>query len=296
MDYGICLPNFPDGASPEGIEAAAEAAERHGWSTVWTTDHVMVPHEAAADYGRIYDAILTLAWVGARHPSLRLATSVIVVPQRNAVVLAKELASLDSLTGGRVVAGVGVGWNRAEFANLAMGERFRVRGAYLDETIRLWRHLWSGSTEPFAGRFHAIDDFAFGPLPVQGAGLPIVVGGRAEAALRRAGSLGDGYHASVSSPEQYGARVPVVRAAAEAAGRPMPWLSARARVEFEPTSTGYALRGTPEAMAAEVGKFAAVGVTHLGLWLDTTEPGEVAARADRFAREVVPLIEAAGPG
>jgi probable F420-dependent oxidoreductase len=296
MDYGICLPNFPDGASPDGIAAAAEAAERLGWSTVWTTDHILVPRDAAADYGQIYDAILTLAWVGARHTSLRLATSVIVVPQRNAVVLAKELASLDSLTGGRVIAGVGVGWNRAEFANLAMDERFRVRGAYLDETIRLWRHLWSGSTEPFAGRFHSIDDFAFGPLPAQGAGLPIVVGGRVEAALRRAGTHGDGYHSSVSSPEQYGARIPVIRAAAEAAGRSMPWLSARVRIEFETSSAGYAMRGAPEEMAAEVRKFADLGVTHLALWFGSTEPGEIVARAERFARDVAPLIEFAAPG
>ena len=294
MDFGICLPNFPDGASPEGIDAAAEAAERLGWPTVWTTDHVLVPRDAAADYGRIYDAILTLAWVGARHPGLRLATSVIVVPQRNAVVLAKELATLDSLTGGRVIAGVGVGWNRTEFANLAMGDRFRVRGAYLDETIRLWRHLWSGSTEPFAGRFHSIDDFAFGPLPAQGADLPIVVGGRAEPALRRAGTLGDGYHSSASSPAQYGERVPVIRAAAEAAKRPMPWLSARARVEFEPASSGYAIRGSPAEMAAEVRKFAEVGVTHLGLWFGATDAREVVAMAERFARDVGPLVEEAG--
>jgi alkanesulfonate monooxygenase SsuD/methylene tetrahydromethanopterin reductase-like flavin-dependent oxidoreductase (luciferase family) len=171
-----------------------------------------------------------------------------------------------------------------------MGDRFRVRGAYLDETIRLWRHLWSGSTEPFAGRFHSIDDFAFGPLPAQGAGLPIVVGGRAELALRRAGSLGDGYHASVSSPTQYGERVPVIRAAAEAAGRPMPWLSARARVEFESASNAYAIRGTPGEMAAEVRKFAGVGVTHLGLWFGTTDAGEVVTRAERFAHEVIPLV------
>jgi probable F420-dependent oxidoreductase len=295
MDYGICLPNFPDGASPDGIAAAAEAAERLGWSTVWTTDHVLVPRDAAADYGRIYDAILTLAWVGARHPALRLATSVIVVPQRNAVVLAKELASLDSLTGGRVVAGVGVGWNRTEFANLAMDERFGVRGAYLDETIRLWRHLWSGSTDPFVGRFHSMEDFAFGPLPAQGAGLPIVVGGRAQRSLQRAGTLGDGYHSSVSSPAQYGERLPVIRSAAEAAGRPMPWLSARVRVESEATSTGYAMRGSPEAMAAEVRKFADLGVTHLALWFGSTDPGELVARVERFAREVAPLIEDAGP-
>jgi len=297
MDFGICLPNFPDGASPEGIDAAAEVAERLGWSTAWTTDHVLVPHDSADEYGRIYEGLLTLAWVGARHPSIRLATSVIVVPQRNAVVLAKELATLDSLSGGRVTAGVGVGWNWTEFGNLGMGDRFHVRGAYLDETIRLWRHLWSGSSEPFRGHFHEIEDFVFGPLPEQGASLPIVVGGRAAPALRRAGTLGDGYHASVTSPAQYGERVPVVRAAADAAGRPMPWLSARARVEFdEPASTGYAMRGSPEAIAAEVTAFAEVGVTHLALWLGSTDPAELVRRAERFGREVVPSLQANPPG
>jgi probable F420-dependent oxidoreductase len=290
MDYGICLPNFPAGAAPEGIEAAADVAERLGWSTVWTTDHVLVPHDAAAEYGRIYEAILTLAWVGARHPGVRLATSVIVVPQRNAVLLAKELATLDSLSGGRVIAGVGVGWNRGEFGNLAMADRFHVRGAYLDETIALWRHLWSGSNEPFRGRFHTMEDFVFGPLPEQGAGLPILVGGRAEPALRRAGALGDGYHSSASSPAQYGERLPIIRAAAEAAGRPMPWLSARVRVEFDPASSGYAMRGSPEAIAAEARKFAGLGVTHLALWFGTTDADELAARAERFGRDVAPLV------
>ena len=290
MDYGLCLPNFLAGAGPDGIEAAAEVADRLGFSTVWTTDHVLVPRSSADEYGQIYDAILTLAWVAPRHPGLRLATSVIVVPQRNAVVLAKELASLDSLSGGRVIAGVGVGWNRVEFANLGVADRFRVRGAYLDETIRLWRHLWSGSAEPFDGRFHTFDDAVFGPLPPQGAGLPIVVGGRAEPALRRAGSVGDGYHSSSSSPDQYGARLPIIRAAAEAAGRPMPWLSARVRVEFgEPTSE-YAMRGTPEAMAAEVRAFADLGVTHLALAFGATAPADVVERVERFNREVAPIV------
>ncbi len=135
MDYGLCLPNFPAGASPEGIEAAAEVAERLGWSTVWTTDHILVPNADTADYGRIYDAIVTLAWVGARHPSVRLGTSVIVVPMRNAVTLAKDLATLDSLSGGRVIAGVGIGWNETEFANVGAADLFHSRGAYLDETI-----------------------------------------------------------------------------------------------------------------------------------------------------------------
>ena len=290
MDFGLCLPNFPEGASTEGIEAAAGVAERLGWSTVWTTDHVLVRHAAAGEYGRIYEAILTLAWVGSRHPGLRLATSVIVVPQRNAVILAKELATLDSLSDGRVTAGVGIGWNQTEFANLGVADRFHVRGAYLDETIRLWRHLWSGATEPFHGRFHDIEDFVFGPLPVQ-APLPIVIGGRAEAALRRAGALGDGYHSSATGPAAYGERLPLIRAAAEAAGRPMPALSARTRVRFDGAGDGgYAMRGSPDEIAAEVRAFAALDVEHLALSFEVTDPADVVARAERFAREVVPLI------
>ena len=289
VDYGIALPNFPDGASPEGIEAAAEVAERLGWSTVWTTDHVLVPDADRGDYGRIYEAILTLAWVGARHPNLRLGTSVIVVPQRNAVILAKELATLDSLSGGRVDAGVGIGWNRVEYANLGVADRFHVRGAYLDETIRLWRHLWSGSSDPFLGRFHTIEDFAFEPLPAQ-PNLPIVIGGRAERALRRAGELADGYQATSTSPATFAERIPIIAAAADAAGRPRPSLGARVRVEFDAaTDSSYAMRGSPDEIAAEVRAFAQVGVTHLALYFATTDPAEIVARAERFANEVVPL-------
>jgi probable F420-dependent oxidoreductase len=291
MDYGLCLPNFPSGASNEGIEAGAEAAERLRWSTVWTTDHVLVTRENAPDYGRIYEAILTLAWVGARHPGVRLGTSVLVVPQRNAMILAKELATLDALSDGRVTVGVGVGWSRAEFENLGVGERFHVRGAYLDETIRLWRHLWSGSTEPFRGRFHTIEDFAFEPLPAQGASLPIVVGARVGPAVRRVGELADGYHSTSTSPSTYADRIPIIRAAADAAGRPLPSLQARVRVQFDGTADdAYALRGSVEEIAAEIRAFSTIGVTHLALTFGTTEPDELVRRMDHFALEVAPAV------
>lgn len=291
MDYGLCLPNFRPGASREGMEAAAETAERLGWSTVWTTDHVLVATEDADEYGRTYDAILSLAWVGARYERVRLGTSVIVVPQRNAVVLAKELASLDALSAGRLTVGVGIGWSEPEFANIGVPERFRVRGAYLDESVRLWRHLWSGSSEPFHGRFHALEDFVFEPLPDQGAALPIVFGGRAEAALQRAGALGDGYQSSSTSAEKYAARIPTIRAAAEAAGRPMPRLSVRAYTHFGPARDDFwAIRGTPEEMAAEIRAFAALGVEHIALWFDEPDPEALAGVCDRFMAEVAPLV------
>ena len=215
MDYGLVLPTMHAGASAEGIEAAAEVAERVGWSDVWTTDHVLIEHDSADEYGLIYEAILALAHVGARHPTLKLGTSVIVVPQRQSVVLAKELATLDALSRGRVIAGVGIGWDRVEFGNLGMADRFAVRGAYLDETVRLWRHLWGGATGSFHGRFHHIDDFVFEPLPPQGAELPVWFGGRAPAALERAGRLGDGYHSSSTSPATYAERIPAIQASAD---------------------------------------------------------------------------------
>ena len=216
----------------------------------------------------------------------------IVVPQRNAVVLAKELASIDALSGGRLIAGVGAGWNEEEFANLGMADRFHVRGAYLDETIDLWRHLWSGSREPFDGRFHQSDDYVFAPLPAQGASLPIAVGGRAEAALRRAGTRGDWYHSSATSAAKYAERVPVIRAAAEAVGRPMPRLTARAWTEFgEATTNHYAIRGTVDEMVAEIRAFAGLGVDHLAVWFDATAPDELVSLMDRFAREIAPQVE-----
>jgi probable F420-dependent oxidoreductase len=289
VEYGICLPNYPAGASAEGIDAAAEVAERLGWTTVWTTDHVLVDRGSAGDYGRIFEAILTLAWVAGRHAKVKLGTSIAVVPQRNAVVLAKELASLDALSGGRVVAGVGVGWNQSEFVNLGMADRFRVRGAYLDEAIRLWRHLWSGSGEPFHGRFHSLSDFVFGPLPAQGERLPVLVGGRSEAALERAGRLGDGYHSSAIGPDGYARRVPIVRAAAEKAGRAMSF-SARVNVRFgQKSGSGYAMRGSPAAVAEQVKAFADAGVTELALNFGKTDPKGVVEDAETFARDVVPL-------
>jgi probable F420-dependent oxidoreductase len=223
---------------------------------------------------------------------VRLGTSVIVVPQRNAVVLAKELATLDALSGGRVLAGVGVGWNLTEFTNLGARDRFHERGAYLSETIALWRHLWSGSSEPFPGRFHPLEDFVFNPLPPQGASLPILVGGRAEAALKRAGRLADGYHSSATSPESYAKRVPVIRAAAEAAGRPMPTLSARVRVHHGPTDDrSFILRGSPEDIAEGIRAFEELGVEHLALVFPEPTPDALVIAAERFADEVALLVD-----
>jgi probable F420-dependent oxidoreductase len=284
----IVLPTMPAGANPEGIAAAAETAERLGWHAAWTTDHLIVPHATEADYGEIFDVLMTLAWIGARHPRLGLGTSVIVVPMRNPVALAKQIATLDALSGGRVVAGVGIGWSEVEFRNVGEGDRFRVRGAFLDEVIRLWRHLWSGTNEPFAGRFVSFDDFTFGPLPVRREQLPIVVGGRSEAALRRAGRLGDGFHSSSMSPARFAEATAVVCAAAAEAGRPDPSFSARVSVRFEgPAPGAYGIVGDADAMRREVQAFADAGATEIVLAFGQTDAERARNDIERFDRDVM---------
>ncbi|HYM84280.1 MAG TPA: TIGR03619 family F420-dependent LLM class oxidoreductase [Candidatus Dormibacteraeota bacterium] len=289
LTFGLILPTIRATSSPELIEAAAETAERLGWNAVWTTDHLLVPRSLEAEYGRAYEAIVTLGWVGARNPTLQLGISVVVVPMRNAVVLAKELATLDDLSGGRLLAGVGVGWVEAEFANVGVGDRFHQRGAYLDETIRLWRHLWSGSGEPFEGPFHRFTDFAFEPLPVRRDATPIVVGGRSPAALKRAGALADWYQSTGTGPSAFAERIEALRSAATQAGRPMPRLSARVRATFDRGEHPEAvLGGDPPAIVEKVRAFEAVGVEDLAIAFETDgDPDALGRTIERFDAEVV---------
>jgi probable F420-dependent oxidoreductase len=291
VDYGLVLPSLGDQANLEGLIAAVELAERHGFRDVWATDHILIDAENASDYGRIYEALTTLAWIAGRSREIRLGASVIVVPMRNAIVLAKEIATIDALSGGRVIAGFGVGWNPDEFANVGVADLFHRRGSYLEETIAVCRHLWSGSREPFRGRFHTFDDFVFEPLPDRGAQLPIWVGARDERALRRVGRLADGYHSSATSPAAYAPRVPIIRAAAEAAGRPMPSLSARVRVELDAGKERfYTMHGPPADVAAEIRAYAALGVGHLAVAFPPRDADGLGRAVERFMAEVVPLV------
>ena len=291
MDYGLALPSLGWEANRDGIIAAVELAQEHGFTDVWATDHILIDHAGAEDYGRIYEAVTLLAWIAGLSREIRLGASVIVVPMRNAVVLAKQLATLDALSEGRLIAGFGGGWNEAEFENVGVSDKFHVRGAYVDETIALCRHLWSGSREPFRGRFHSFDDFNFEPLPEQRGDVPIWLGGRDERALRRAGRLADAYHASATAPAAYEKRVPIVRAAAEEAGRPMPRLSGRARVELGAGEESfYSMHGSAAEVAAEIRAFAALGVDHLVLAFPPRDAAGLRAAVARFLDEVAPLV------
>jgi alkanesulfonate monooxygenase SsuD/methylene tetrahydromethanopterin reductase-like flavin-dependent oxidoreductase (luciferase family) len=290
MKLGVILPTHGAGASTDAIDAVAGAAAQLGWSSVWVTDHLIVPSgEEAGDYGRIFEATSTLAWIAGRHESLRVGFSVIIPAIRDAPLLAKQLATIDVLTGGRLVVGVGSSEKHdlPEYENLGKADRFATRGAYLDETIALWRHLWSGNTEPFEGEFNRLRDFTFDPLPVQGAALPILVGGRNDRILRRAATLCDGYHASQTGPADVAERIPKLQAFAAEAGRPMVAISVRCRVRFDAGPVGvFSLHGEPADMLDDVRAFIDLGVDELVVTFKEREADAIVAAMDRFQREV----------
>jgi probable F420-dependent oxidoreductase, Rv2161c family len=226
MKFGLIFANVGPLGRPENAAELGRICEENGIESVWTVEHVIVPSGYASEYpysrdGRMPggddapmpDPLMWLTWVGAHTTRLRLATGILILPQRNPVVLAKEVATLDCLTGGRVTLGVGIGWLQEEFD--AIGVPFAERAARTDEHIEVMRALWSGAAVDFDGAFTTLRGANSFPHPVQSP-LPIVIGGHTQAAARRAGRLGDGFFPGKGDWSEL---QPVMRAAAIDAGR-----------------------------------------------------------------------------
>jgi probable F420-dependent oxidoreductase len=186
VDLEVVLPDESPDIAPEAFAELARTAERLGYRTLYLPDHLLPPEPYGATYGGVYEPLVTLAHIAARTSTIRLGTSVLVLPLRNPFVVAKQVATLDRLSGGRAVLGVGVGWDRVEFA--AVGADFATRGARTDEDIALLRHLFRDGGA-FHGRFHHVERGVFAPTPARP--VPIMVGGTSPAALRRAAALAD---------------------------------------------------------------------------------------------------------
>jgi probable F420-dependent oxidoreductase len=195
VHFGVILPNYGEGSSPEGIRSIAEAAEELGFDSVWATEHVIVGPDGVDPYGRVYAPFATLAWIAGWTERIRLGTSIILVPLHHPVHLAKETATLQELSGGRFHAlGVGMGWHRDEYE--AMGVPFEGRGRRGDDTLRLVRALWNGEHD-FDGPLWSFRGMIADPQPSP---IPeIWVGGSSERAIRRARELGDVWHPSRGS-------------------------------------------------------------------------------------------------
>ena len=196
MKFGICVPNYGPTASTEAISAIAVEAEALGYDSVWTTDHILMSRNSGTPYERIFDCLASLAYLAPQTKTVKLGVSSLIIAMRNPVVVAKQLASMDAFSGGRLVLAIGAGWNETEFS--FVGSDFHDRGKRVNESIRLIRSLWRGETS-FESRWlpQKFEDAVFDPKPASKE-LEIWIGGTSEAAMKRASNLGDAWHPNVS--------------------------------------------------------------------------------------------------
>ena len=268
MQLGFALPTSGSWARRENMGALARRAEELGYVSLWTFQRLLYPPDSgwAPVYRSVHDPVVPLAYVAGLTSRARLGTAIVNAPFYSPVVLAKQLATLDDVTQGRLDAGLGLGWSREEFA--AAGVGFERRGARMEEFVRCLRAVWTDEIVDFDGEFYRVPRARVDPKPVQRPHPPLLFGGTAEPALRRAGRLADGWISSSRADlSALGSSISVVRAAAAAAGREPAGLRfvVRGVVAVRPSAGGDAppLTGPIAKIRDDLSRVAEQGVTEL---------------------------------
>ena len=317
MKYGFTLPGRGPLATPETLGRIARRGEELGYDAVFTGDHILVPLNIASPYpytesgefpgspsGESMEQLTLLAFLAGQTSAIRLVTSVIIVPHRNPLVAAKALATLDVLSGGRLVVGVGVGWMREEFEALGLPP-FEERGAVTDEYIRAFKELWTSDAPEFDGKYVSFRDISFLPKPVQQPHPPIWVGGESRPALRRTAELADGWYPlgsnptfPMATPQQLAAGLERLAAYARRFGRDPAEIDTIYRThQFELLNEAAdddrrPFVGSAEQIAADIRQYQELGVS--GLVLDflrqTEDLNLMLERMEAFATQVWPQV------
>lgn len=210
MKFGIVLPNVGATASRMALIDTLMAAEALGFDSVWVSDHIAIPDSDAGQLGNIYESITTLSYLAGLTRTIKLGVSALVLPQRNPVEMAKSIATLDVLSGGRTIVAAGIGWSEGEFRNL--GYSFNDRAQRMSEYLRILRTIWRGQAKVnFQGKYFQLSNMAFSPSPIQTGGPPLWVAGNSIKSLRRAIHLADGWHPLADTPENIGSLLKQVR-------------------------------------------------------------------------------------
>ena len=284
FEIGIVLPNYGSHTSVDGVMRVAEAAEELGFDSVWATEHLLVDEEYADPYGMVLEPLNCLSWLAGQLEHVKLGTSVVLLPLHDPVHLAKEAATLQQLSRGRLRLCLGVGWHEPEFAFLGYG--FSDRGRRTDEALRLMPALWEGRHE-FSGEYCSFEGASFGPLP--DTPPEVWIAGGSPRSLRRARELGDAWHPLALSPEQAGR-----------AKREWPEGCIVPRYELEliegekdSAESSIGMAGTPAEVAARIGDLARSGADGIVLGVGL-EPEKAIRNLWRFAREVLPRLTEAG--
>jgi probable F420-dependent oxidoreductase len=288
MKFGFSLLNNWGIDDVHALVDLAVRAEELGLDSVWTHDHVFnVGHVLERIGGRpYYEPLTMLSYVAARTTRITLGTSVLVLPYHNPIRLAKTAATLDVLSGGRLILGVGVGSIEQEIA--ALGHAFEERGAFSDEAIAVMRALWSQEDPRFEGKWSRFSGMKFAPKPIQRP-IPIVIGGISRPAIRRAARLGDGWQPLGLSPEALGDAMGVLREEARAHGRDASRIPVSITLGIAPPGTRrrHALGTEVAEIARNVRAFADLGVDTLVVSANTGDPRQARAALEMLAREVL---------
>jgi probable F420-dependent oxidoreductase len=295
MKFGLWSANIGPWAAPGPALELAKAGETHGFESIWVAEHTVFPRTYASRYpysadGKapvpgetpMGDPLTHLAWL-AGQTSLILGTAAVVLPLRNPVLLAKELATLDVLSGGRIILGIGVGWLEEEFA--ACGVPWAGRAERAEDAIAAMRTLWSGADVSHRGPHFAFDDVTAFPLPVRPSGVPIVIAGSTPFAARRAGRVGDGWLPMDLPLEDFPARLSELKAATDRAGRDVSDIEISCGIS--PLTEGYQRVTTDPG---EVRRYADLGVSRLILSAPIQQPGEAGTALEQFADNIIAKV------
>jgi probable F420-dependent oxidoreductase len=317
MQFGFALQGRGPLSKPDILFRLVQKGDTLLYASAFVTDHVVIPVEIDSAYpysanGRVggdwkegyLEPLPLMAHLAALTKRIRIGTSVLIIPYRNPVVTAKMLATMDVLSGGRIILGAGVGWMEEEFQALT-APAYKERGRVTDEFIRLMREIWQREPVDFKGQYYSLKPVSALPKPLQKGGIPVWTGGHTDAALRRAGQVADGWHPiglrppGLLEPDEYRQKVAIVRDWARKAGRDPQaiTMSFRVPLELRPRGAKAAggdrtlFRGTAAEVVEDIRTYQRLGVTHFVWDLTATDLKGALALLDRFAADVRPKVQ-----
>ena len=301
MKLGICIPHYGRPIEVDRMLAVAQRAEEAGLDSVWVTDHVIVPRDVDVIYREhMLDPLAVLPWLAGVTERIALGTSVIILPYRSPIPVAKLLASVDVLSGGRLIVGAAIGWMEGEFA--ALNVPFQERVSRSEEALELMRALWTQERPDLETKRHRLSGLQVSPMPLQKPRPPLLVGGMSEGALRRVARLGDGWHATAATVESFRQGKQAVTKFWREAGRDgEPQWSLRIPVFIdgihqwavdEKLLRGrHVVRGTVKQITGQLAEYQRFGMGHVALEVSYSVYPAILETIDVLAAEVKPVLD-----
>jgi probable F420-dependent oxidoreductase len=287
MIFGLNLPNYSSLGSRESMIAIAHDAEELGYSSLWTSDHILIPANRPEPFGNVLETFTTLSYLAARTQTIRLGTGILVLPQRDPLLAAKQAATVQHLSAGRFTLGIGVGYIAEEYSFLRAD--FDGRGQLADEYVQAIRALFESDHPEFHGRHINFSEALFSPRPHSP--IPIVLGGGSKAALRRAANLGDGWYGLRLSPEASGAAIGTMNQIGHKRDFTMS-LRVQTRVggsvdDADPATT---LHGDPDEIVEQIRQYREVGIQQLVIEPFSSTLSDFREQIRAFAHEIAPRL------